>query len=521
MGVIGAAMTSVLAAALAAPADPVDVPAALPTNIDVPAEAPAEPPIQLLGPPTENPYVARALAEGAVAFGLSVLWYYRNPSLSVKDIDYNWSLETWRKRLITGQAIRFDDNAFSINTVLHPSSGVVLYLIARGNRLGPVASFVLVTAASVLWEFLVEYREVASINDLTITSMAGVSIGEPLIRTAALLRSTGEAAGPVNRVVAAIFDPIGAFNRALDPEISENVPADRYGLPLVYRHRLSLSAGLAYTHFEGDRVRDEAQLLSELFVDTTSALPSPGRRSQVVGPGSLTYLVFEGNVAEAQVSGARLASTLAVVGRSMQVAQGPDEVSVTRADDLFLGLASGFEYAFRARPNLTDDDIGIARLLGPLFDWGLHRGGLELHLAADLSYDFALVHALALTDYEASAGTAALPRVLWQHQYYYAQGLSASMRLWLRYGRWEAGADGWEDDFWFLRGRDRFLPAVPEPPAFDRRALRRVWFSARFSSRLPFKVSLVGDQVTREGTLGGAHSRLWELRTAAMLGIGF
>src|SRR5262249_18861776 len=161
------------------------------------------------------------------------------------------------------------------------------------------------------------------------------------------------------RTVAAIFDPIGAFNRALDPEPAEDVPADIYGLPLEYRHRLSVSAGLAYAEFEGGRIRSEAQLLSELFVDATPSLPTPGRRSEVVGPGALTYLVFEGNLSDARVSGARLASTLAVVGRSLKVAQGPDEVSVTRADDIFLGLASGFEYAFRGRPGLTDDDIGV------------------------------------------------------------------------------------------------------------------------------------------------------------------
>src|SRR5262249_49707372 len=147
--------------------------------------------------------------------------------------------------------------------------------------------------------------EVASINDLIITPMAGVSIGEPLIRTAALLRAPGENAGMVNRVVAAIFDPIGAFNRAFDPEPAEDVPADAFGLPLEYRHRLSLAAGLAYAQFEGGRIRSEAQLLSELFVDATSALPSPGRRSQISGPGALTYLVFEGNISDARVSGAR------------------------------------------------------------------------------------------------------------------------------------------------------------------------------------------------------------------------
>src|SRR5215831_10195940 len=439
MGVIGVAMASVLAAVLAA-----EPPLSSASRPDItPDQPPAEAPIEPLGPPTTEPYVGRAAAEGALAFGASVLWYYRDPSLSVKDIDYNWSLKTWRKRLITFQAVRFDDNAFAINTVLHPSSGLVLYLIARGNRLGPVTSFLLTTAASTLWEFLVEYREVASINDLIITPVAGATVGEPLIRASALLRAGGASAGPINMVVAAILDPIGALNRAFEPHPSDaeapaEIPTDRFGIPVDYRHRLTLGAGLAYADFQG-RTRSEGQIVADLFVDSDPQLGSRGRRTALAGPGALTYLTFWLALGDAEVSGARLASKVAVLGRHLQAASGPDDVSITRESDVFLGLGTGFEYYFRTLPALPDDFLGVARLLGPLFDWGLRQGKLRLHVEAAAFYDFALAHALALADYTVVTGTDGLPRVLWQHGYYYAQGLTASARVLAQYDRWEAG----------------------------------------------------------------------------------
>jgi hypothetical protein len=525
MRIIGAALTCVLATTLAAPVSALpDSKGArvtpLPTTAD-PKAPPPPPPVLPLGPPTDQPRYLLTAAESAIAFAGATIWYYHDPSLSVKDIDFNFS-NSWKNRFITGEAIRFDDNAFSVNTYLHPSSGVVLYLIARGNRLGPVASFLVVTVASTIWEFVAEYREVASINDLIVTPMAGATFGEPLIRTSALLRAGGTAAGPVNSTVAAILDPIGALNDFIWTEPGPpEVPTDQYGLPLVYRHNLDFAAGAMLARFEGGRDRGEGQFAGDIFIDGTSALPGPGRRATTVGPGGLNYLDFEASFAGTQVSGARVASQVAVVGRQWQSAQGLDEVAIRRADDLFLGVATGFEFALRSRPGMPDDPFGIVRLVGPLFDWGVEVGELRLHLAASLSYDFAEVASLARVDYIAMFGTDTVPRVLWQHGYYYGQGLSASLRVRLQYRLFEAGGDAGEDDFWIIKGRDRFIPPLPEPNAFDRRAMRRIWMAAHFSPRLPFKVTIAADQIVRQGSLGPEESRLTELRTSAMLGFGF
>lgn len=530
MGVTGAALTYVLLAALAEPMPPSPLPPGLPAPPAFVPPATADRPIEPLGPrptaPDGTPYYLRAAGEIGIAFAASTAWYYHDSSLSEKDIDYDWSLESWRKRLVTFQAVRFDDNAFSINTVLHPSSGVVVYMIARGNRLGPVPSFLVTLAASTLWEFLVEYREVASINDLIITPMAGITIGEPLIRTSALLRAGGDSAGPINHVVGTILDPIGALNGALEgPSDRPDAVTDTFGLPLEYRHRLELALGPVYARLGSDtgaiRVRNEAQLASDVFVDATPALPSPGQGSRLTGPGSLTYLVFEGSLAEAQIARARLATTVSVFGQRLQRAQGPDEVRVTTAHDLFLGLGTGFEYTFRERPDTENDFMAVARLLGPLVDWGFRHRGLRLHLEAGATYDFALSHALALPAYTTNEGTAHLPRVLWEHGYYYAQGLSTHVRFMAQLGLWEAGADAVQDYLWVIKNRDRVVPPAPEPDAFDRRALRRLWLAVRFWQRLPFKLTLAGDQVVREGSLGPEHRELRELRASAMLGIGF
>jgi hypothetical protein len=479
-----------------------------------------DPAAQTLEPVGPRPHLWLALGETTVAVGAAVIWYYRDLNFNAVDFDYTWSTNTWKQKLITFQADRFDDNRFNTNVFWHPFDGTGVYLIWRGNRFGPWTALAATTVMSLMWEYLVEYREVAAINDMIFTPVAGIAIGEPMIRTAALLREG--MLGPVGQGLAALLDPIGTVNNAFEGghrRGGENL--DAHGLPLRYGHRLQFATGAAVASFSGGQTRDEMELGADLLVDATPELASPGHRDGVAGAGVLTWLAGGGAIGDGKVVAASLDTKLSIVGRQTRQAEGPDELLVTRARRTFWGLGSGFEYWMRGRPNAAADYLGIAKLLGPLATWRLEQGPLCLQAMADATYDFALVTSMGLDGYEAADGTVGLPNVLIQKRYYYAQGFSGSLRLLAQYGRWELGAVVREDDFWWIHGRNRIEPATPGPPGSDRRGIYRAWLGLRPWKRLPFDLTLEGRLLARSGSLGAASASESEMRASLLFGLLF
>ena len=544
MGAIGVALAGVLAATLGAgppaPAElPAEGPSVLPVSSAAPlpsvlpassaAELPAAPlpavprdahDTETLRPIGPRPHPRMAALEITLAVAGAAIWYHRDLQFNRPDFDYNWSWHTWHEKLVTFQAVRFDDNHFDTNTFWHPFDGTWIYLFARGNRLSPGVSFLLSTLVSTFWEFVVEYREVASINDMIFTPMTGIAIGEPMIRTAALLRE-GDL-GPVGRGLAAVLDPVGAFNGLFEGGHKRgDEKTDEHGLPLRYPHRLEMAAGLGYASFAPGQSREEAQLGADFFVDATPELAAPGWRADTVGVGTLTAMIGQGAFGDGRFVGVDLDTMVSLVGRQTRLAEGIDDMFVTRARRFYWGLGSGFEYSSRTRPGMSTDLIGIVKLLGPIVNWELNDGDLRLHLLADASYDFAAVNSLGLDGYVALYGFDTLPNVLTQKRYYYAQGLSTALRAIAEFRAWELGAALRDDEFWWIHGRNRIEPSLPGPSAHDRRAMARLWVGARPWRQLPFKVTVVGEGTVRSGSLGESSQSLSDRRVSTFLGVIF
>jgi hypothetical protein len=194
---------------------------------------------------------------------------------------------------------------------------------------------------------------------------------------------------------------------------------------------------------------------------------------------------------------------------------------VTRARRFYWGLGSGFEYYSRTRPGMSTDLIGTAKLLGPIVNWDFEENDLRLHVLATASYDFALVNSLGLDGYAALYGFDTLPNVLSQKRYYYAQGFSASLRAIGEYRAWELGISLRNDEFWWIHGRNRIEPQLPEPSGGDRRSMARLWVGVRPWRPLPFKLTVVGEGTVRSGWLGPSSQTISERRISTMLGVIF
>ena len=108
--------------------------------------------------------------------------YIRVPTLGIlPELGGDWddpSLERWRENF-TGAPVHPDEDKWVVNYVGHPVNGAHMYVFARHNGFGYLASFAISTLGSVMWEYGVEgFFEPPSRSDLIVTSTLGSFLGE-------------------------------------------------------------------------------------------------------------------------------------------------------------------------------------------------------------------------------------------------------------------------------------------------------------------------------------------------------
>jgi hypothetical protein len=141
------------------------------------AVAQAEPLSQAEWTPADNerlhPHHWRSLIEmgsGLVA-GTGGYWLLKNKNL------VDWDNPSSRARF-DGAAWVLDNNSIAVNFLFHPLTGALSYDWARGNHQSVAGAFGYSFLTSFIWEFVIEFKEKVSINDVIVTPGAGLPIGE-------------------------------------------------------------------------------------------------------------------------------------------------------------------------------------------------------------------------------------------------------------------------------------------------------------------------------------------------------
>ena len=171
-------MVPLLGVLLFAAADPGVIEPLTPPPMELPAEA-VDPPAPPAPPAPRKSYLLASLETGLI-FGTGVYWYWdRTWYSSGWDLRFSW--RGWGRKFDFG-AVRFDADRFDTNANSHPRAGLYYYQAARGNGLGFAESYLWVFVTSVVWEYLVEFNEFPSINDMIFTPQGGVVVGESTYR---------------------------------------------------------------------------------------------------------------------------------------------------------------------------------------------------------------------------------------------------------------------------------------------------------------------------------------------------
>lgn len=427
----------------------------------------------IFGGPTGIPRL-RALLGITAFFGLEVANYWIGRDLNAPDWELSWTWPSWEKKLVSGEGLSLDTNRFETNAVWHPIAGAVYYLAGRGNGLGVTESFALSFFASAAWEYVAEFREKVSINDLVVTPVAGVALGEPLHRLSVFF---AEGRGPVAGTLAVVTSPFRALSDWIEEGSAERTRRlDALGLPADTWHRFDLFVGAAAIA-PRDRLRlAETQLGVSAELLDIPEYERPTAVERPVPPGTATRISVQASLAGGDLARFDFASRTSLGGYFWQKLR-PARGGLT-GYNLSVGAATGFGYAVQDWEGGWTDKLGVANVLGLTADVGLYHRGLRFRAGVGVSGDFSSVSSAAISDFLLLNGSDGIRSVLRDRKYYFALGTTIRPGISVGYRGFEVGGDTQYQAFESIEGLDRFQRQVTRDiDVHDYRLLHRAWLS--------------------------------------------
>ena len=411
------------------------------------------PPVELPAGDTAAGARIRAGAEILVLLGVDAGYYWWGKTADTSKWELSWSWDSWRKKLLTMEAVSLDANAFETNMAWHPFGGTLYYLVARGNGLGMGESLLYSASGSALWEYVAEYPEKISLNDLVLTPLTGLAIGEPL-HALGVLFERGERT-VAHRLLAAALSPFRAMHRAVDGRPAARAPRlDERGLPDDVWRRIELSAGAGAVARNGGRLAPEQRIGASAELIQIPEYGRPGRVGRAVGGCSSCKAAVEVAIGPRGAIGVDVSSKTALGGYYGQdIAR--REGGELSGYSLFAGAATAFSYAWRDLSAREADKIGSAHVVGPSLDLTLHHRGVRVRAGIDAYADLAAVRAAALEAYLGRGDRDGIKTVLADRGYYFALGVTVAPSISVRHGGVEIGGEMRYEALESIEGLDR------------------------------------------------------------------
>lgn len=433
----------------------------------------------------------RAALEMAIALGGGTVWYVIDDR-NVLD----WDHPSLRQR-ITGEAWRYDNNGPVINFLLHPLSGAAFYTLARANRIGVAESFVYGLAASTAWEYVIEFNEKISINDMIVTPMGGFAIGAFADKLARYLNDVP----PVSAAHAAAqwtFGPSIRLHRTLDGEPPpDGVVRDRLGLAATFWHAFAF-------HYEGGWGREPGYPPWSShdfgFTGTLASLPGyrrPGNFGRWFHDADVSRLGFAMDWTDSD-AGASLVTDTLLAGYHRQSLSGSSEAP----QGVMWTTAASLAYRYRhTRRFGFDDREGVVGFPGPALDLYAASAALRAELSLRANVEFAGQTSLAAPQWRTDHPGVRTKAIIEREGYFFGWGGSVAAwgeasvgPLWTR----AHGRHGWYDS---QEGLDRTQDRLDDDTEFHE-IIKEYGYSAGIELCPALRVGVVHEVRHRLSTAG-------------------
>ena len=433
--------------------------------------------------------ITRTLVELTGLMAIGTTWYLLDKEVNRVD----WDHPDPRDRLTT-EVLRFDDNTFRMNNIIHPGVGASYYMFARANDLSAGSSAAATFATSAFWEILVELHEKVSVNDLIMTPAGGVALGEFFYQLGEYANSAPDPTGLHDALASLVGLPRYVHNR-LDRRPPQPGPVDHLGLSARFDHRLEFSyVGSLRVGVDGaDRPRPRQGFEFAAEVDNGRGSRSAGR-------------IFFGFI-DARLDA--FDTTAWATFDSWEV-----------LDGMSVGYGTAFDYLLRQFPGQRDR-LGIAHIVGPHLHLERSAGPLEFTARLRAHPSFAGVETLALRRWRRLHPDERVRNVVSDKGYYYAWGGSTQAELRLAGWDVELELSGLLGRWWSIDGIDRHEERITDPaPLADTAWIRRVGLTWLGPVR-PLRLGAQFVRIERFSEMGGVHVGSDEWRLTGRLGLVF
>jgi hypothetical protein len=419
-----------------------------------------------------SPHHGRSLLEMGAGLGLGLGGYW----VLKKDNVTDWDNPDVAQRF-NGAAWVLDNNGLGINFLGHPAWGALAYSFARANHQSVAGSFGYTFLTSFIWEFVIEFKEKVSINDVVVTPGASLPLGEFFYKLGLYL-DTGHETSTGVQALRWVLGTGVALDRSLDGRPAPQVTLrDNLGFSREMWHEFSAQYGVLSIGTPGEPG------YARYFAGVS------GRLVSLAGYGRPRR--FARGFCGAEISDFSFASEASRYGGGLLIeadsvlagyhAQSIEHVAhVDRGNSVTLGSGVGYEY-FRSsanryatveqaislpRPELGShtpidreqfaafDLPGVAADFRSLGAWG------SFDVVSRLEPSFGGLGAAAFYDFTAANPEAQSKHVLHKHGYFYGWGGSLRLRARLALGAWRAGFELKYASYQSLDGRDRFQERV-------------------------------------------------------------
>ena len=155
----------------------------------------------------------RTIGEITALNAIGEVEYYMKLDSNTDDWEYQPNVKGFSQKVADGPA--FDANNFTTNVAGHIYSGSLYYTSARSNGYSFFQSTLFTLGGSLMWEYIGEYKERASTNDMIFTTMGGALLGESLTQTSLFVeRSFRQSL--TRDIVVFLLNPMRTVNQYLD-----------------------------------------------------------------------------------------------------------------------------------------------------------------------------------------------------------------------------------------------------------------------------------------------------------------
>ena len=461
-----------------------------------------------------KPNYGQAAIEAGIFLGLQTISYWARPAAN----QFDWDDPAFKNR-VNLSAVRFDNNLAFTNFVLHPLSGAGTYWISRVNDVPVPEAELYTAAASIIWEFALEWREEVSVNDMIVTTAGGIPLGGFVSELSDYLNSIPENPTVEKRAARTVL----AFPRLLHPwRVDPNsgpgrLPPDSLGFSSAFWHRFRI--GYERAGVDTGRGSDRLDgILADGELVSMAGFLRPGKFGKLFAHDNFTEFHLrvgftpDGNT-DVQFRGS--ATLIGWYSQKFRIARH----GVVGHGEL-IGLSNGLRYVERTYAQ-SRDMFASVDILGLSTGLWLGFGGVKVRLTGDVHYDFGAPQSLALPQYRHDHPYGILPSVLEVQGYYYAMGPRGRVRGEVSTSGVSVGTYVDDSFMKMVGGLDRWQEKITlEPAGRDTVLEYGAWL--RFDPPwVPLYVMGAVDFTERSSRLGEVTAYRTDTRIGASVGLSF